>query len=234
MHTIIIQCHILSRQMAIPAGMPVRPQEHSLRRIKNPKFEPSFSPFPFGDPEFLHLDHVELQVMAVQLRLVASEGLRPEAISALIPQPVLEMRGREGPQNGGSFEILEAVDGLEGRPEGLSVAVVHSEIGDVLEEAVMAADDAAVLVEDHGAEEPVAAGDDDVVEFVDLSGPFLVVLVQVEVEEAGFGGAVGVSHGGFDEMRRPENGHGEVVARVFPSLEILIRCVRHIYRIFHL
>lgn len=172
--------------------------------------------------------------MAVQLRLVAPERLGSQAVPALVPEPVLEMRRREGPENGGSFEILAAVDGLEGGPEGVAVAVVHSEVGDVGEEAVVAADDAAVAVEDHGAEEPVAAGEDDVVEVVDLSGPFLVVLVQVEVEEAGLSGAVGVSHGGFHQMRRPENGHCEVVARVFPSLEILIRCRGYVYRVFHL
>ena len=98
----------------------------------------------------------------------------------------------------------------------------------------MAADDAVVFVVNHRTEEPVAAGDDDVVEFVDLSGPFYVVLIQVEIEETSFGGAVGVPNGGSGEMRGPENGHGEVVAFVTPSLEIIVRRVRHINRIFHL
>ena len=172
--------------------------------------------------------------MTFQLRLVASERPRPQAISALIPKPILEMRGRKGSQNRRSFKILQAVYGLESRSEGLPVSVVHPEIGDIFEETVMAADDTVAFVENHRSEEPVAAGDDDVVKLINLSGPVLVVLVQVEIEETSFGGAVRVSHGGFDEMRRPETGHGEIIGGVFPPLEILIRRVRHVLRIFHL
>lgn len=143
------------------------------------------------------------------------------------------MRRREGPQNRRPFEILSTVYCPEGCPKSLSVAVIHSEIGDVLEEAVMATDDVAVFIENHRTEEPVAAGDEDVVKFVDLSCPFLVVLVQVEVEETSFGGAVRISHRGSDEMRCPKTGQCEIVGRVFPSLEILISSVGHICWIFH-
>lgn len=44
---------------------------------------------------------------------------------------------------------------------------------------------AALLVKYERAEEPVAGGDDDIIEFVDFGSPYGVGLVEVEVEEAG-------------------------------------------------
>lgn len=70
----------------------------------------------------------------------------------------------------------------------------------------MAADDLVVLVEDLRSEEPVTGGEDDVVEILDPGDPFGVGFVEVESEETGGGGAVGVGFFGSDEMGCPEKG----------------------------
>ena len=62
----------------------------------------------------------------------------------------------------------------------------------------------AIFVVDSVAVEPVAGVDDEVVEAVDLIGPRLVQLVEVEVEEAYVGRPDVVSHAGADEERGPE------------------------------
>ena len=111
-------------------------------------------------------------------------------------------------QKGGALVALEAVDGPEGGPEGSSEAVEHAKVGDVREDALVAAADPALLVEDGGAEEPMACGEDEVVELVDLGRPVLVELVEVEAEEARVGRPVRVRIVPvLDEVRRPKRRH---------------------------
>ena len=52
--------------------------------------------------------------------------------------------------------------------------------------------------------EPVSGGEDNVVKLVDMGGPVLVKLVEVEVEEARVGRPVRVRLLPIDEVRRPE------------------------------
>lgn len=133
------------------------------------------------------------------------------------------MRGCEGPEIGDALVVFEAGDGSEGGSECVSVAVVHTEVGDVGEEAVVAANEAAALVEDGGAVEPVAGGEEDIVEVLDLGAPVVVELVEVEAEEAGVcRTAVGVGVSALHQVGCPEGGHGEVVGGVLPSLEPLV------------
>lgn len=191
MHAIIIQSHILSGPMPVSTRVPIGSEQHHLGRIQHPPF--LLLPLSLRNPKFLQLRHVEIQIHSFQNRLVAPERPPPHAVAALIPQPTLEVRRRERAEERHAAVVPPPVHGSERRPEGAAVAVGHGEAGDVGELAVVAAGDAAVLVVDGGAGEPVAGVDDDVVELVDVTRPRLVRLVQVEVEEAGAGRAFGAS-----------------------------------------
>lgn len=88
----------------------------------------------------------------------------------------------------------------------------------------MATDDSVVLIENCGAIKPVACGEDEVMEFLDLGCPLFIELVQIEIEKASLRRTVGLSFVGFDQMRSPKVSNSEVVSRVFPSFEFFIRC----------
>lgn len=80
----------------------------------------------------------------------------------------------------------------------------------------------------------MAGVEDDVIETVDLRGPCVIELVEVEVEEPGVGGAVGIPVVVADQKRSPEVGQGEVVSNVFPSFEMLVGCGGHVDWVFYL
>ena len=83
----------------------------------------------------------------------------------------------------------------------------------------MTSDNLVLLVEHHGPCEPVPTVDDDVVEFLDLGGPFVIHLVEVNVDEPVF---VGLLFLGFDQVGCPKCSHSEVVAWVCPPSEVVI------------
>ena len=87
------------------------------------------------------------------------------------------MGRRKCPENRHALEFSVPVDGLEDRSESLPVTVVDGQVGDVFFMAVVAAGEAAVLIEHGRTVEPLAGGDDKVVEFVHLVRPCLVQLI---------------------------------------------------------
>lgn len=92
------------------------------------------------------------------------------------------MRGRERSHKRHAVESRDAVDGSKRRPESPAAAERWKEVGDVRFRAVDATDEAVVEVEIGGAGEPMASGDDDVIERRDLSGPVWVEPVEVHGE----------------------------------------------------
>lgn len=86
----------------------------------------------------------------------------------------------------------------------------------------MAANDTAVLIEDGGAVEPMATGEEYVVEVRDLGSPILVKLIKVEAKKTGVGRAIRVGLLRLHQMGCPEGGHSEVVGGVLPAREPLI------------
>lgn len=83
----------------------------------------------------------------------------------------------------------------------------------------MASGDGAVLVEDGCFEEPLATGDDYVVEVGVLMGPFGVEFVEMELN-IGEGDAFG-----FQKERRPEDGESEVMRRESPCVRSVLLVV---------
>lgn len=140
------------------------------------------------------------------------------------------MRRRIGPEERDAAEV-SVVNGAECGAEGAAVAEVGGEVVDVGLRAVEAANEAMVKVEVGRSEKPVAGGDDDVVEKMDLGGPMVVRFVEEEFVRALFVGGVGFF--GSDEVRRPEHGDVEVV---FPVLEpfVLVYWTRQVYRLCNL
>lgn len=109
-----------------------------------------------------------------------------------------------------------------------------AELGGVGLVAVDAAEElGVVVVEVELAEEPVAAGDDEVVEVGEVGGPAGVGPVEVEVEDAG-GGAVDVPLVGGDEELGPADGEGEVGYGEVPCSESVVFVLVHISRSLHL
>lgn len=98
----------------------------------------------------------------------------------------------------------------------------------------MAADEAAAFEEDGGAREPVAGGEDDVIEMADLGGPSVVEFVEVEVPQAGVSGAIRVGLFGVDEEPGPEHGDGEVVGGVEHLLEVVVAGFGNVFWALHL
>lgn len=165
MHAVMIQHHLLIGPMPVPTRVPIGPLQHHLRRIQQSQ---SLLPPLLRGPKLLQLDHIHIQIQPVKHRLIASERSPPHAVPARVPRPSFEMRRRERPHERHAVETLE---GPQRRAEGAAVTVGVGEVGDVGELAVAAANDAAVLVVDGGAGEPVAGVDDQVIELVDLSRP---------------------------------------------------------------
>ncbi|THU71861.1 hypothetical protein C4D60_Mb04t05980 [Musa balbisiana] len=233
-HAVVVHRHVLVRQVAVPAGVPVRPQQHRIRGVQQPEPDAPLPPFPLCLPELLHLRHVHLEVDAVQSRLVAAERLLPHAVPPLVPLAVLEVRRRVRPQEHRPPESFEAVENPERRPEHPPVAVVHGQVGDVRGQAVVATDELAALVEHGRPEKPVPGRHDHVVELRHLGGPVGVGLVQVQVEQASVRGTIGVGFVGPYQERRPEAGDGEVVGGEVIASELLVLSEGGIHHVRHL
>ncbi|GER47420.1 DNA mismatch repair protein MutL [Striga asiatica] len=195
MNAVIIQSHILIGPVPVPARMPIGPQQHGLRGVHQPQLLP---PYPHRRPKLLQLDHVKFQIRPFQNRFLSPKRPPPHAVAALVPQPVLEVRRSERPEDRDAVEALPPV----------------GEVGDL---TVAAADGAAALVVDGGAGEPVTGAEDEVVEAVDLGGPRLVWFV-----EAGVGRAVRVALPGPDQEWGREVCESKVVIFVSPALEVLV------------
>ena len=190
MHAVIIQSHILIGPMPILTRVPIRPHHHRLRRIhQSPPLLPQF----LHTSKFLQFNHVQIQIQPLQNRLIPPERPPPHAVAALVPQPALEVRRRERAEDRRAAEAAAPAHGSDRRPDGAAVGVGYGEIGGVGDLAEVAAGDAAVLVVDGGAGEPVVGAEDEVVDRVDVTRPRLVELVQVEVEETRVGRAVRVA-----------------------------------------
>lgn len=96
--------------------------------------------------------------------------------------------------------------------------------------AVEAAHYTALHVEHSRPEEPMSGRDDHVIEVLDFGGPFLVELVEVEVERTGI-----VALCGLYQIRRPEDFDGEVVVWVFVAFELrYVFHIRDIHSFFYL
>lgn len=128
------------------------------------------------------------------------------------------IRGGRSEQNP-SFTVWTS-DEVENQTEGFTVRVEVTKLGEIVPPlAVMAPGDGAVLVEDGCFEEPLATGDDYVVEVGVLMGPFGVELVEMELNVGAFGVV------GFQKERRPEDGESEVMRRESPCVRSVLLVV---------
>lgn len=182
MHTVIVQGHILMWPVPIMAGMPIWPQQHGLSSVQQPKFKTPFTPFLLSHLKFLQLGHVKLQIEPIQPSLIAPKRPCSHTIPPLIPYPILKVGRCERPENCCPLEVLQAIDRSECCPEGLLVAVVLGQVSQIINLAIVAPYNLAVLIIDRWPEEPVARRDDHIVKFVNLGRPFLVEFIQVKVE----------------------------------------------------
>nr|GMC57115.1 hypothetical protein CDL15_Pgr020424 [Ipomoea batatas] len=130
MHAIIRQRHVRIGQPPEPTRMPVGPQQHRHRRIEPPKLHPLSPPFNLRRLQFLQLNPIKLQIIIVQSLLALLQRLRPLAIAAFIPRPVLEVGRRERPQENDAVEALQPVDRPERRLERPPVAEIGREVFD--------------------------------------------------------------------------------------------------------
>lgn len=121
------------------------------------------------------------------------------------------MWGCKRPENSDGIRLLQLVQGPQRRPKAEAVGVCLREEEHVREATVTAPDNRGVLMVNGDAAEPVAGIEDDIVEFADIGCPFVVELVEVEVENAGVTRPIRVALGVPDQEWRPVVAQGEIV-----------------------
>jgi hypothetical protein len=176
-HAVVVQRHVLVRPVAVPARVPVRPEQHRRHGVHEQQPRPRARGFRLRlrPGVLLHLRRVEVEVQPRHARLVGRVRPRPPAVAALVPLPALEVRRRrQRPHDRRPAEPRD--ERAERRAE--------REVRHPGDEAVVAADDAAAGVVEHGAPgEPVRRREDDVVGARDPGQPGVVRLVEVEVPQ---------------------------------------------------
>ncbi|KAB8102076.1 hypothetical protein EE612_033296, partial [Oryza sativa] len=232
-HAVVVQRHLLVRPVPVPARVPVRPRHHRRRRVhqQHPHRAPARRRRRLRPPELLHLRRVEVHVQPGHPRLARRGRPRAPAVAALVPLAALEVRRRR--QRAHDHRAVEHACGGERAQRGAErqgQGVAEGEVGDAREAAAVAADEAAALVEHGRAVEPDPRGDDDVVEARHGGRPGGVRLVEVEVPHPAGGVRLVRRH----EVRRPEDGDGEVVGLVPHRPELWIRRLGDFSRILHL
>ncbi|WVZ81833.1 LOW QUALITY PROTEIN: hypothetical protein U9M48_029167 [Paspalum notatum var. saurae] len=172
--------------VVVAAGVAVGAQHHRLGDVQHP--EPPAAPGAGGllphPGHLLALHPPQLPPDAPRAELGFLQRPRPVAVAAAEPGAVLEVVRRVGAQEGDEAGLAVAApcDGLERRPDDAAHGVGDAKIREVGLAAVDAADSAAALPEVVDAEEPVAAGDDGVVEPREAAGPVGAEPVEVDVE----------------------------------------------------
>ncbi|PIN09911.1 hypothetical protein CDL12_17499 [Handroanthus impetiginosus] len=102
--------------------MPIRPQQHSLRHIKQPELPSTSPPCFLCNSQLLQLYHIHFQTIILQSSLIPPKRPRPHTIPALVPRPSLKMRQCIRSQKRHAGKIFSIVNCPKRRLESQPVA----------------------------------------------------------------------------------------------------------------
>jgi hypothetical protein len=214
--------------VVVPARVAVGAQHHRLGDVQQLKLGAAAGlPHP---RHLLALHPPQLPPDAPRIEVAFLQRPRPVAVAATEPGTVLEVVGRVGAHEGDEAVLAVPApgDGLERRADDAADGVGDAQVREAGLAAVDAADPAAVLPQVVDAEEPVAAGDDRVVQPRQAAGPVGVEPVEVDVEGGG-GLAAGVEHRLAARVElRPHRHEREVVRREVPRPELVEGVAVHV------